>query len=242
MIRRWGRTIPTWRMLSQRRALSDQSHGWRGERYTETTTSYRADADGRRRTIRPSPRWSRRSAMGIPVARPRARTIPTTAYGNVTQEVQRGDTSTTTDDRTVVRTYSRNTTKWIVSPPHAGAPPCRAEGHGHHAAQTDFYYDGTTSCTVASTTQHPTHGNLTRIVRWRSGAPTSPETRMAYDAKGNRICSRGCQRPHHHPGLRPLGHLCDDEDESQTPSHHDCLLWGERGRHDPAASMGGSRA
>ena len=104
--------------------------------------------------------------------------------------MQRGDTSTTTDDRTVVRAYSPNTTKWIVSLPTRERLHAGESATGTKLAQTDLYYDGTTTCTVASTNQTPTTGNLTRTVRWRSGATTSPETRMAYDAKGNRLCTR----------------------------------------------------
>ena len=112
------------------------------------------------------------------------------AYGNVTQEVHYGDTATTTDDRTVVRTYAANTTEWIVSLPTQERLHAGSSARGTKLAQTDFYYDGTTSCTVASTNQQPTHGKLTRTVRWLSGATSHPETRMAYDAKGNVLCTR----------------------------------------------------
>ena len=39
-------------------------------------------------------------------------------------------------------------------------------------AQSTFYYDGTTSCTTASTNQTPTKGHLTRTVRWLNGGRT----------------------------------------------------------------------
>jgi RHS repeat-associated protein len=110
------------------------------------------------------------------------------AYGNVIREDQHGDTSDPSDDRTVVRTFSPNTTAWIVGLP-AGETIYQGIGTANQAAQSSFYYDGVADCTAASTNQTPTKGNLTRVVRWLNGG-TSPETRMAYDAYGNLTCTR----------------------------------------------------
>ena len=161
-----------------------------GKLYTETTTTYTADADGAAPYFTPPASVVTKLCNGTTCGQTTRTSYSYDAYGNVTQEVQRGGTSTSADDRTVARTYSPNTTKWIVGLPtreriHAGVGTT-----GTKLAQTDFYYDGTTSCSVASTTQTPTTGSLTRTVRWLSGATTSPETRMAYDAKGNVICTR----------------------------------------------------
>ncbi|MEW6246283.1 MAG: toxin TcdB middle/N-terminal domain-containing protein [Nitrospirota bacterium] len=122
-------------------------------------------------------------------------------HGNVTQEDQHGDTSTTTDDRTIARTFGYNTTDWLVGFPtsetiSAGIPA------GTQMARTDFYYDGTTSCGTASTNQVPTKGHLTRVVRWLNGG-TSPETRMAYDAYGNKLCTRDPRGVSFHAKLPP---------------------------------------
>ena len=162
----------------------------RGNVYTETTTTYTADANGAAPYYAPPASVVTKICEGNTCGKTTRTDYTYDAYGNVTQEVHRGDTSTTTDDRTVVRTYSPNTTKWIVSLPTRERLHAGVSATGTKLAQTDLYYDGTTTCTVAATNQAPTHGNLTRTVRWLSGATTSPETRMAYDAKGNRLCTR----------------------------------------------------
>ena len=161
-----------------------------GNLYTETTTTYTADADGQAPYYTPPASVVTKICDGNACGRTTRTDFTYDAYGNVTEEQQYGDTSTTTDDRTIVRTYAPNTTAWILSLPtqeriHAGLGPT-----GARLAQTDFYYDGTSSCAVASTTQQPTTGTLTRTVRWLSGATTPPETRAAYDARGNVICTR----------------------------------------------------
>ncbi|MDP3092209.1 MAG: SpvB/TcaC N-terminal domain-containing protein [Nitrospira sp.] len=114
------------------------------------------------------------------------------AYGNVIREDQHGDISVTTDDRTVVRTYSPNVAEeWIL-----GLPTSEAiyEGigtsPGNLKAQTTLYYDGTTTCGTPSTNQTPIKGHLTRVVRWLNES-ASPEIRKAYDQFGNVICTRG---------------------------------------------------
>lgn len=113
-------------------------------------------------------------------------------YGHVTREDHHGDISTVSDDKTVVRTYGNNTTDWLLGFPtseivYAGI------GTTNRVAQSDFYYDGTTSCSTASTNQVPTKGHLTRRVRsfFNGTSPHgNPEIRYAYDSYGNRICTR----------------------------------------------------
>src|SRR2546428_694427 len=109
-------------------------------------------------------------------------------YGNVTREDQYGDLSDTSDDRTVSRTFSPNTTAWIVGLP-SSETIYQGIGLANQMAATSFYYDGVTDCTVASSNVTPTLGNLTRVVRTLTGG-VNPETRMAYDAYGNLICTR----------------------------------------------------
>ena len=116
--------------------------------------------------------------------------------GALTHEFLSGDTSTASDNRTVIHTLSSNTTDWILNVPikdevyrgiaYLGDTPVLM-------AQTDFYYDGTTSCGTASTNQIPTKGHLTRTVRaFFNGTSThaAPETRMAYNSYGSIICAR----------------------------------------------------
>src|SRR3989441_764446 len=87
-------------------------------------------------------------------------------YGNVTREDQYGDLSDTSDDRTVSRTFSPNTTAWIVGLP-SSETIYQGIGLANQMAATSFYYDGVTDCTVASSNVTPTLGNLTRVVRTR---------------------------------------------------------------------------
>jgi RHS repeat-associated protein len=117
-------------------------------------------------------------------------------YGNITREDHYGDATNnnaiTGDDKTIVRTYGHNTTDYLIGYPtseivYAGI------GTTNRVAQTDFYYDGTTSCSTASTNLIPTKGHLTRTVRhFFNGTSThgNPEMRLAYDTSGNRICTR----------------------------------------------------
>ena len=162
----------------------------RGNRYSETTTTYTADANGRAPFFTPPASVVIKTCDGNATCRTTRTDYTYDAYGNVTQERQYGDTATTTDDRTVLRTYAANTTKWIVTLPTRETIRAGLGTTGTQLARTDFYYDGTTSCAAASTNQTPSKGHLTRSVRWLSGATTHPETRMAYNSQGNLICTR----------------------------------------------------
>lgn len=110
------------------------------------------------------------------------------ANGNLMREDQHGDLSITSDDRTVTKSYSPNTTAWILGLP-MNETIYQGIGTTTQVARTDFYYDQVTDCNTASTNQTPTKGDLTRTVRWLSGG-TSPATRMAYDTYGNLVCTR----------------------------------------------------
>jgi RHS repeat-associated protein len=108
-------------------------------------------------------------------------------YGNLTQRYDYGDYALTTDDRKTTWAYSPNTTAWIVGLPKSEVV---ATGTGTTVAQSDFYYDGVTACTSAATSQTPILGDLTRVVGLNLSGLPAPETRMAYDAYGNPICTR----------------------------------------------------
>jgi YD repeat-containing protein len=112
------------------------------------------------------------------------------ANGNVTLEDNEGDVSDSTDNRTVQRLFSNNTGLWIVGLPlretiYRG----RSTAGQDRAAETTYFYDNAADCSVRSMNQNPTKGNLTRIERWLDGG-INPETRMAYDSRGNVICTR----------------------------------------------------
>ena len=119
-----------------------------------------------------------------------------TTYGNVIREDQYGDPNETDDDRTIVRAYSPNDADWIVGLPvkesvYQGTYPQVAIADLDETkvvSRTTFYYDGPADCISSSTSQYPTKGNLTRIVRRLDGV-NDPETRMAYDNYGNLKCA-----------------------------------------------------
>ncbi|HMZ56303.1 MAG TPA: SpvB/TcaC N-terminal domain-containing protein [Nitrospira sp.] len=157
-----------------------------GRVWSDTTTTYVADSDGIAPFFSPVAQVDALIDNGTK----QTRTVYASydVYGNVLREDQSGDLSTTADDRTVVRTFANNTTDWLIGFP-ISETVYQGIGLSPQVAQTTLYYDGTTSCSTASTNQSPTKGHLTRTVRWLNGG-TNPETRMAYDAMGNLLCTR----------------------------------------------------
>ncbi len=109
-------------------------------------------------------------------------------YGNVTREEHWGDVGLPTDDRTVTRTFAPNTSAWILGLP-TSETIYQGLGTSTQMARTDFYYDGTGSCSAPGGSAQPTQGTLTRVKQSLTGG-TDPETGMTYDAYGNVICTR----------------------------------------------------
>lgn len=111
-------------------------------------------------------------------------------YGNVIEENQYGDLSSTLDDRTILRTFYPNTTKWIIS-----LPTVEDNYQGittkTRVSDTKFYYDDLPGCDATPTNnQTPVKGNLTRTVRLNNvGTPLNIENRTAYDDLGNPVCT-----------------------------------------------------
>lgn len=110
--------------------------------------------------------------------------------GNMIREDHYGDSSDTSVDFTVSRSFSSNTSNWMVGFPLS---EITYQGIGtassNQVSESGFYYDSVTDCNSQSLNQIPTKGNLTRVSRWLSGG-TNPETRMAYDNYGNAVCIR----------------------------------------------------
>jgi YD repeat-containing protein len=160
-----------------------------GHVYSLTTTSYADDADDAAPYFTPPLEVDSYTYDGDSSYK-QTRVISSyeSTYGNLTRVDQYGDVADSTDDRTTTRSYSPNTTDWIIGLP-ASETVYQGIGTTNQIAHTDFYYDGVTSCAVASNNQTPTQGNLTRIVRWLPGG-ASPESRMAYDAYGNLVCTQ----------------------------------------------------
>ena len=159
-----------------------------GNLYTVTVTSYTADADGHAPFFAPPASVATHIYDGTARGKTTRTDYRYDRYGNVIKELQFGDIATRADDRFVVRTYSPNTSEWIL-----GLPITEVIYQDFRAptpvALMAFYYDGTTSCGTPSTNRTPTKGNLTRVVEWLNTGP-NPETRMAYDRYGNVICTR----------------------------------------------------
>ncbi len=160
-----------------------------GNLYTETTTTYVTDDDGLAPFFTPPASVVISICDGNACGKETRTDFTYDIYGNVTEELQYGDTGDSSDDRTVVRTFTPNTTDWLLGLPSSETIYAGLGTGGTQMAQTDFYYDGTTSCSVASTNQLPTQGNLTRVTRWLDNR-TDPETRIAYDSMGNVTCTR----------------------------------------------------
>ena len=157
-----------------------------GQLYSSTYTSYTADDNEQAPFFTPPLSVSHDIHDGT---FKRARTdFDYDSYGNIILEKQFGDMSQPADDRIVLRTFSPNTTAWILSlPTYEGIFDGIAQGS--EVAATNFYYDGTGNCSNQSGRTTPTKGNLTRVVKSLEGG-TSPETGMTYDAYGNLTCIR----------------------------------------------------
>ncbi len=159
-----------------------------GQVFTETTTTYAADADGAAPFFTPVSQVDTSVCDGTACSKQTRTAYSYDAYGNVTREDQYGDLAVTTDDRTVTRTFAPNTTDWLVGLP-ATEITYQGIGTTTKRAETVFYYDGVTDCATPASSQTPTKGNITRIVRWLAGG-TNPEIRMGYDSYGNQLCLR----------------------------------------------------
>ncbi len=112
-------------------------------------------------------------------------------YGNVKSEYQSGDINDPTDTstaRTVNRNYVYNATAWIIN--SLANETIYSGATGTKVASTSYFYDGTTTCTTASTSQPPTKGNPTCIARWVDGGANDPSVGMTYDAYGNLLTTR----------------------------------------------------
>lgn len=103
-------------------------------------------------------------------------------YGNVTREVQRGDTTLTGDERTLERSYAYNPTAYIVDRPQweklwAGTAPGAA---GSEKAYTAYAYDG------LGVGAAPVRGNRTLVRQYHQATPSyaSYDTTTAYDSYG----------------------------------------------------------
>lgn len=160
-----------------------------GNLYTNTETTYTADADGVAPFYTPPASTITDICDGNTCTLSSRMDTVYDAYGNVLQEIEYADINTTVDDRTKVRTYAANTTDWILGLPTSEVIYQGIGTSGTQMTRTDFYYDGTTSCATASTNQSPTKGLLTRSVKWLDGT-NDPETRLAYDSYGNAVCAR----------------------------------------------------
>lgn len=157
----------------------------------ETLTTYASDADLLAPWYTPSSQvFTNTYANGVIAKTTQVNFTYDPTYGNVTREEHLGDTSVTGDEKTIDRAFANEATAWLIGFPtretiYKGISTALAD----KMAETTFFYDGTTTCTTASTLQVPTLGHLTRTVNWLNG-DTNPETWRAYDLYGNQVCTR----------------------------------------------------
>lgn len=157
----------------------------------ETLTTYTSDVDSVAPWYTPSSQVVTRTyANGVVAKTTQVNFTYDHTYGNVLREDHLGDTGVTGDEKTIDRAFANESTAWLIGfitreTIYKGISTALAD----KMAETTFFYDGTTSCTTASTLQVPTLGHLTRTVNWLNGG-TSPETRRAYDLYGNQACTR----------------------------------------------------
>lgn len=109
------------------------------------------------------------------------------AQGNVTKESFYTDINGSTPYRTVIREYSAITERFLGLP--IKETVLDGTDGDRVVSETTTYYDGVDDCTEISSSQIPTRGNVTRIVRLLDGT-NDPEARMGYDAYGNLTCTR----------------------------------------------------
>jgi RHS repeat-associated protein len=160
-----------------------------GDKYSEVTTTYAADVDNKAPYFNPPLQVDRYVYDGGTDYK-QIRTVYTyDGYGNITREDQYGDYNDQSDDRTIIRTFSPNTSDWIVGLP-TKEDTYQGIGTANKVAGKTFYYDDLTDCNGTPTNnQTPVKGNMTRVVGWLNGG-VNPETRKAYDGYGNPVCSR----------------------------------------------------
>lgn len=157
----------------------------------ETLTTYTTDVDSVAPWYTPSSQVVTRTyANGVLAKTTQVNFTYDHTYGNVTREEHLGDTGVTGDEKTIDRAFANESTAWLIGFPtretiYKGISTALAD----KMTETTFFYDGTITCTTASTLQVPTLGHLTKTVNWLNGG-TSPETRKAYDLYGNQVCTR----------------------------------------------------
>ena len=157
----------------------------------ETLTTYTTDSNAQAPWYTPSSQVVTRTyANGVVAKTTQVNFTYDHTYGNVIREDHHGDTSLTGDDKTIEREFANEPTNWLIGFPkretiYKGISTAAQD----KMAETTFYYDETTTCATASLLQVPTIGHLTRTVNWLNGS-ANPETRMAYDTYGNRLCTR----------------------------------------------------
>ncbi len=100
-------------------------------------------------------------------------------YGNVTQQVEHGETSLLGDERTTTTEYTLNSSLWLMAfPSHT----LTVDSANTKLAEAWFFYDGN-----ALSTDPPTKGLATKSEAWLSTGPPNPVATSTYNPYGNRI-------------------------------------------------------
>jgi YD repeat-containing protein len=101
------------------------------------------------------------------------------SYLNRQYEIDRGDTSTASDDGYTYTYYAEHTTNWDVDKPYLVQTFSGSVlGQGTQLTSTEYGYDG------QGIGAAPTAGNLTETIRFNNVAPTTVTTTTTYDAYG----------------------------------------------------------
>ena len=186
-------TVASTKGLPFRTKVTDQT----GKMYSESTSTYQADADGVAPWFTP-PALATTSiydSAGALVKQTQTEAVTYDAYGNVTLAYNRGDftgnNAITSDDTTTAVTYApADTTNWLIGFPTVTTSYAGLGTGGTKLSETLTYYDGASSCTTpAGSATTVTKGRVTKVERWLNGG-TNPISGMEYNVFGGLTCTR----------------------------------------------------
>jgi RHS repeat-associated protein len=157
-----------------------ERRGGDGALLASTVHEYAADADTLPRTALRTGTWEQvHTGPECPGAgcKREHTTKQHNAYGEVVRETEHGDTEATGDETTTIKTYTPNTSAYIVDKPASVKVVQGTEGA--LLGETRTHYDG------AAWNQPPTAGLDTTTQRWLSETDSFATTAKEYDTWGN---------------------------------------------------------
>ncbi|MES1242903.1 MAG: RHS repeat-associated core domain-containing protein [Acidobacteriota bacterium] len=109
-------------------------------------------------------------------------------HGNVLRK-EESDDSISKETHAVASTYQPNLEAWILDRPATRSWFLITDSGAQLLRESQYFYDGVSSCAEVGSTSRPTRGDLTRQVLDKLAA-LQPEVRLAYDTQGNPTCRR----------------------------------------------------